>query len=219
MDKHFKIIEKSRLFSGIDELELKSMLKCLNAISRSYKKGEHIFRSGDKLTLVGLVLSGFVIITKEDYWGNRTILSEISEGGIFGEAFACADNGTISVNASAAKDCVILLIDVGRVLTVCHSACTFHARLIRNLVTVLANKNVALSEKIEHMSQRKLRDKILSYLSECSRNEGGPAFAIPFNRQELADYLSADRSALSNELCRLRDEGIIEFQKNRFLLL
>ena len=219
MEKYLKVVEQSKLFKGIGEQEAVSMLSCLGAYQRSYQKGDCVFRKGERITAVALLLEGVVHIRKEDYWGNLSILNEISAGEVFGETYACLEAGEMLNNAVAVKNSQVLFLDVKRVLTTCSSACQFHGKLIQNLLSVLALKNKMLTQKLEHMSQRTTREKLLSYLSEQSLREGRPSFDIPFNRQQLADFLSVDRSAMSNELCRMRDEGILEFERNHFVLL
>ncbi|MCI8672225.1 MAG: Crp/Fnr family transcriptional regulator [Lachnospiraceae bacterium] len=219
MEKYLKVVEQSKLFKGIGEQEAVSMLSCLGAYQRSYQKGDCVFRKGERITAVALLLDGAVHIRKEDYWGNLSILNEISAGEVFGETYACLEVGEMLNNAVAVKNSQVLFLDVKRVLTTCSSACQFHGKLIQNLLSVLALKNKMLTQKLEHMSQRTTREKLLSYLSEQSLREGRPSFDIPFNRQQLADFLSVDRSAMSNELCRMRDEGILEFERNHFVLL
>lgn len=139
-------------------------------------------------------------------------------GELFGEVYACLGDDEILYNAVAVKQSIVIFLDISRVLTMCPSACRFHGQIIQNLLSVLASKNKILTQKLEHMSQRTTREKLLSYLSEQSLRAGSPSFEIPFNRQQLADFLSVDRSAMSNELCKMRDEGILLFDKNRFVL-
>lgn len=218
MERYFKLLKNSKLFYGIAEAEMGSMLSCLSASKQSYQKGECIFRRGEHIHHVAMLLEGYIHIQKEDYWGNLSILSEIQEGEIFGEVYACLGNDEILNNAVAVKPSIVLFLDVNRILTMCPSACRFHGRLIRNLLSVIASKNKILTQKLEHMSQRTTREKLLSYLSEQSLRAGCPSFVIPFNRQQLADFLSVDRSAMSNELCRMRDEEILLFDKNHFTL-
>ena len=194
------------------------MLDCLSAYAQIYQKGECIFHRGERITSVAMLLEGCIHIQKEDYWGNLSILSEISAGEIFGEVYACLGNEEILNNAVAVRQSTVLFLDISRILTVCPSACRFHGRLIRNLLSVIASKNKILTQKLSHMSQRTTREKLLSYLSEQSLRTGCSSFDIPFNRQQLADFLSVDRSAMSNELCKMRDEGILAFDKNHFVL-
>lgn len=213
-----KVLIESKLFNRIKETEINDMMKCLSPIKKEYEKNEYIYRYGENIKFMGFVVQGSVHIIKEDYWGNRTIISEISEGEIFGEAYACSEKRILSVNVVAAQNVSILYISIDKILKVCSSCCVHHTILIQNLINILADKNINLTNKIEYMSQRKLRDKILSYLSDISEKQKSSEFTISFSRQELADYLSVDRSALSNQLCKLRDEGILDFNKNHFKL-
>ena len=219
MKKHLKTLKKSRLFFAMEEAEIQAMLQCLEAKTADYKKGEIILRTGDVVTSVGLVLAGSVHIQREDFWGNRTILAEIPSSGIFGESYACAPGRTVPVDAVAAQNSTVLFLDIRRVITTCASSCVFHTRLVQNLIAVLADKNVMLTDKIAHISQRSVREKLLSYLSEQARMTQSGSFTIPFNRQQLADYLCVDRSAMSNMLGKLRDEGVLTFDKAQFELL
>lgn len=218
MKEYLKLLKRTKLFYGITESEMEAMLECLSAVTHSYKKGELVFRRGEQITAVAMLLEGCVHIQKEDYWGNLSILSEIAEGELFGEVYACLGNDEILNNAVAVKQSVVLFLDINRVLTMCPSSCRFHGRLIRNLLSAVALKNKMLTQKLEHISQRTTREKLLSYLSEQSLKAGRSSFDIPFNRQQLADFLSVDRSAMSNELCKMRDEGILSFERNHFIL-
>jgi CRP-like cAMP-binding protein len=167
---------------------------------------------------VGIVLSGSAFVLQEDYWGNRNILSNIGVGGIFGESFSCAEAAALPVSVIAKEDSVILLINVKKILTICSTACAFHTSLIMNLMRILANKNRYLTRKIEHITKKTTREKVLSFLSECAVQGGKNTFEIEFNRQELADYLSVERSALSAVLSKMKEEGIIDYYKNTFRL-
>ena len=219
MNQYMPVIKKSALFCGMEADEIDPMLNCLSAVRRSYEKGEFVLRSGEHIQSMGLVLCGSVHVIEEDFWGNRTILSEAAAGQLFGDAYACMPSVELGVSVTAAGHTEILFLDVRRIVTVCTSACEFHTRLIRNLLTVLSEKNLMLTQKIKHMARRSTRDKLLSYLSEESIKHKSPCFEIPFNRQQLADYLCVDRSAMSSELGKLRDDGILTFEKNSFQLL
>lgn len=211
-------IKKSLLFEGIEEHDIASMLSCLAASKRCYRKDEFILSAGDQVSSLGLVLSGRCHIVKDDFWGSRNIVAEIGPGEIFAESFACAAGAELSVSVLAAENTTALFMDARRTLSVCSSACQFHARLVRNLLAVLAAKNIQMNEKLGHVTQRSTRKKLLAYLSSAAQKSGADSFEISFNRQELADYLAADRSALSAELGRMRDEGLLEFDKNHFVL-
>ena len=162
MKKYLSLLKNSKLFQGISEDEFTSMLECLSAVTRDYHKGEYVFSRGERIDSVALLLEGCIHIQKEDYWGNLSILSEISEGEIFGEVYACLGSDELLNNAVAVKPSKVLFLDVKRILTMCPSACQFHGRLIRNLLTVLAQKNKMLTQKLEHMSKRTTREKLLS---------------------------------------------------------
>lgn len=216
MIENLALLKRTKLFYGITENEMGAMLECLPAAKHSYQKGDYVFRRGERIASVAVLLEGRVHIQKVDYWGNQSILSEVSEGELFGEVYACLGGEEILNNAVAVKPSVVLFLDINRILTMCPSGCRFHERLVRNLLAVLASKNRMLTQKLEHMSQRTTREKLLSYLSEQSLKKGSSSFDIPFSRQQLADFLSVDRSAMSNELCKMRDEGILQFDKNHF---
>lgn len=218
LKNYFIIMKKSSLFAGIEENEIDAMIQCLSADIKKYKKDEFIFRQGDYIRSLGMVLKGRAHIVQEDFWGNRNILTQIEPGQIFAETYACLNERELRVDVIAEEETEILFMDMQKVIGVCASACRFHSMLIRNLLNVLAGKNLMLTTKIGHVMQRSTRDKILSYLSEQSLSAHSSEFIIPFNRQELADYLSVDRSALSNELSKLSKEGIIDYKKNKFKL-
>lgn len=219
MKKYLPILKKCPLFAGIGDSDLETLLDCLSASSASYEKNSFVFRMDDTVTAIGIVLSGRVHVLKEDFWGNRTILNHIEPGGLFAEAFSCAEIPKLPVSVIAVEKSEILLVDYRRIIGTCPSACAFHAGLIQNMIRILAGKNIMLTQKLEYVTRRTTREKLLSYFSAQARQAGGNAFEIPYNRQELADYLSVDRSAMSGELCRMRDDGILRFRKNSFELL
>lgn len=212
------LLEENVLFRGISEKELKGVLSCLGANNKNYRKGEFIFLAGEKISSIGLIIEGKVQVIKEDLFGNRTILTEVARGNLFGESFPFAEEEKLPVSVMAVMDCEILFIDYKKMITTCSSACRFHTKLIENMLYILARKNLILNEKIQIMSKRTTREKLLSYLQSQAMKVGSASFTISFNRQELADYLCVDRSAMSNELSKLQEEGQIKFQKNQFHL-
>ena len=218
-DVYLRTLTGCALFEDIEAVDIPTMLRCLSPTVRSYARGEVVFAEGASLAQVGIVLSGRVQIEQNDYWGNRAILAQAEPGELFGEAFSCAGVRALPVSVCAALPCEIMLIDYRRIVRTCSSACAFHGQLIQNMLRILAEKNVALTQKIETVTQRTTRDKLLAYLSAQARRQGMDAFEIPFNRQELADYLSVDRSAMSSELSRMRRDGLVRCEKNRFELL
>lgn len=218
MKKEFATIHSSRIFSGIAPEELESMLRCLDAKTVHFPKGAYILRSGDTVETLGLMVLGTAFIIQEDFWGNRNILSSIEQGQCFGETFACAPGAILNVSVVTQSQAAVLFLNVKRILTMCPSTCAHHSRIIRNLLSDLASKNLHFNEKVTHLGQRTTRAKLLSYLSAEAQRHSSAEFDIPFSRQQLADYLSVERSGLSLELCKMRDEGLLEFRKNHFRL-
>ncbi len=219
MEKYLKILADGPLFAGIAPNELASLLGCLNAVQKRYVKNSHIFMAGDKVAAIGLMLSGRAHILQDDFWGNRSIIAQLTAGDLFAEAFCCAGVSKMPVSVMAAEDADILLIDYSKIITPCSAVCDFHKQLISNMLGIVARKNVMLTQKIEHATRRRTREKLLSYLSSRALTNGTDTFKIPFNRQELADYLAVERSAMCAELSKMRDEGLLDFKKNSFTLL
>lgn len=209
-------IPDSELFEGITKEEAEGMLKCLMAVEKQYQKGEILFHAGEKARVMGFVLEGSVDIVRDDYWGNRQVIGTAVPGDLFGESYACMPEEMFMVSVEAREDCRVLFLEVNKILTVCSSACEFHSRLIHNLLYILARKNLMLTRKIDHMGKRSIREKVMSYLSYQAESKNSSEFVIPFNRQQFADYLAVDRSALSAELSRMQKDGIIEYEKNYF---
>lgn len=218
MNEDLNYLNKVSLFRGIKSDDILKLLSCLNARTESYQKKDVIMLEGQSVSSVGVVLSGKAQIVKEDFFGNRNIIAEVQPYSIFAEAFSCAKFDKLPVTVLCAADCKILWIDFNKIISTCTSACKFHSKLIENMLTILASKNILLSQKIEHISKRTMREKLLSYLSDQSLRQGSYEFEIPFNRQELADYLCVDRSALSSELSKLQSEGVLQYHLNHFIL-
>ena len=218
MKEFFPIIRSSQLFSGVSEEELTAMLSCLETRRESFPKDALLLRIGDTADAIGLVLSGSVLVIQEDIWGNRNILSKAGPGQTFAAAYACAPGSVLNVSVVAETAVTVLYLNIKRVLHVCSSACTHHNHIIRNLLGELAEKNLRFSEKLTHMGQRTTRAKLMSYFSAEAQRLGKYEFDIPFSRQQLADYLAVERSGLSLELGKMRDEGLLDFHKNHFVL-
>lgn len=219
MKEYLFILKNSPFFSGLTAEEIFAVLKCVDARITIKKKGEYLFRSGESTASMGLVLSGTVLVIQEDLWGRRNIMSRVEAGGLLAEAFAAVPGSVLNVSVEAVEESKILLLDVGRLLLVCPAACTRHNRLVRNLVSVLAGKILLFNDKITHMSKRSTRDKLLSYLSSESLRQGKLSFDIPYDRQQLADYLCVDRAAMSAEISKLQKEGMLKTERKHFELL
>lgn len=219
MKKYISVLKRTKLFSGIGDDEISAMLSCLGTRLYTFKKGEYVFRQGEHLNDITVLAEGTLHIQNDDYWGNRSILGRISVGEMFGEAYVAPESGTLLNDVVAVEDSVVIFFDVKRVITTCSSACRFHAMVVQNMFFAISEKNRKLVQKLGHMSKRSTREKLISYLSEEAKKQNSASFKIPFNRQQLADFLSVDRSAMSNELCKMRDEGLIQFDKSSFKLL
>ena len=219
MENYAAILKHSPLFEGIEDVELKPLLQCLMPSRRTIGKNEYVFLAGGSLQSVGIVLSGSVHVLQEDYWGNRTILAHIPPGGLFGEAFAWAELDCLPVSVIAVEKTEILMLDDKRMITTCSSACDFHAALIKNMLKLLANKNILLTQKMEILTRRTTRERLLAYLSTQAVKTGKNRFTIPFSRQQLADFLAVERSAMSAELSRMQADGLIRTKRSEFTLL
>lgn len=216
MKNYIEVLKNNVLFKGFELDDLESILKCLSGKFVPYKKNEFIFLSGDPINFVGIVLSGSIKIIKEDLEGNVYILAKLGVNEIFAEAFAFGGVEESPVSVQSVEGCEILFIDCKRIIESCSNACSFHTRLIDNLLAMVARKNVMLNQKIEILSKRTTREKLLMFFEIQRQMAHSKKFTIPFNREALAHYLCVDRSAMSRELCKMRDEGLIKFNKNEF---
>ena len=210
-------ISKTALFRGCSEEDILNMSKHLDFRTNRYGKGDVIFSAGSIVTDIGLVLSGSVRIEHTDLWGNKSILGITPAGGVFAESYACIPNEQMMVDAVAHEDCDILFISVPRLFTPC-SVCCSQNKLIQNLVIISAKKNLQLSSRSLHTSPKTIRGRLFSYFSQQVSAQGSNKILIPFNRQQLADYLNLDRSALSKELGKMKHDGLIEYNKNTFTI-
>lgn len=218
MEEFLSTIRSTPLFSGVSEAELTAMLACLKAEKKDFPKEAFVLRAGDTAESIGLVLTGTVLVIQEDIWGNRNILSKAGLGQTFAAAYACAPGSRLNVSVVAETPVTVLFLNVKRILTVCPSACSYHSRIIRNLLGELAGKNLQFSEKLTHVGQRSTRSKIMSYLSAEAQRLGTYELDIPFSRQQLADYLGVERSGLSQELGKMKKDGLLDYRKSHFVL-
>ncbi|MDQ0204919.1 Crp/Fnr family transcriptional regulator [Pectinatus haikarae] len=217
-EEYIRVLKLSAFFIGASDKEIYAMLSCLGSYIGKFEKGEAVFHANENITNVGLVLSGSLSLEREDYWGNRSLLLRVEKGGLFGEIYACEPLLSTNISAIAAEEAAVLFMDVQRITTMCTANCVYHSQLIHNLLSTLAKKAYMLTCKINHITKRTTRDKLLSYFSEQALLAGSSEFVIPFNRQELADFLSVNRSAMCAELSRMQTEGILAFCKNRIKL-
>lgn len=218
MKEYLEVLRKCALFDSIDDDQLMAMLGCLGGRVKQYEKNEVIIPEGMPAKYIGIVLSGRAQIERTDYYGNRSIVTNIQPSQIFGESFCCAEVEAMPVDVVAVEESRILLVDCRRITQSCSNACQFHSQMIFNLMKVVATKNLIFHQKIEVTSKRTTREKLMAYLLLQAKLKGSSSFTIPYDRQELADYLEVDRSGLSAEIGKMCREGVIQCKKNWFAL-
>ena len=211
-------LANTQLFRGISESEIAELLLCLGAHERRFKKGDVILRAGSPVDEFGLVLSGSVNIVVNLYWGNSIIFGHVGKGEVFAENYAAIPGKELLCDVVACEDTHVLFLKMQSVMTTCRMGCAYHNRIIQNMLRISAQKNLNMSSRMLHTASKSLRERLLSYFSEQALEHGGAQFTIPFNRQQLADYLAVNRSAMSNELSKMQEEGLITFRKNEFIL-
>lgn len=218
LENYYNQIKNSSIFYGMSDNEVKDILTCFNARVRKYESGEMIIRQGDIISNIYMIINGAVNIEKDSYWGRRIIISRLGKNDNLALSFVGAKNVEANIDAMAVEDTVTLILAYEKCTSMCQNACTRHKILINNLFQVLSKENIELIQKIENVSQKTIRDKLMTYLSNEAQKRHSNSFTIKFNRQELADYLNVDRSAMSFELSKLQKEGLIKYNKNSFEL-
>ena len=211
-------LSQTALFTGNSPKEIESTLSCIGCQEKHYEKGSMICSAGSSMDALGMVLTGQISIEHYDFWGNRTVMAAIGQGQIFGETYACMPQEPLMVDVVARTEVQVLWLKVHRILHICDHGCPVHSQLIERLMMILARNNLNLSYKISHTTPKSIRGRLLSYLSHQATQYGGNQFSIPFDRQQLADYLHVDRSALSNELSKMQREGLLDYHKDQFIL-
>ena len=219
MEKFLSILERCPLFSGVSREDLSAVMGCIGGSVMEVGREQPVFLEGAPATFVGLVLEGAVRLERQDYYGNRSIIGYVGPTELFCETYACAQVAHLPISVIADVDSRVLLMDCARITTGCSGACSFHSRIIHNLLGMVATANLRYDQKIQITSRRSTREKLLAYLNSEAKRQGCNRFSIPYDRQELADYLEVDRSGLSAEISKLRKEGILECHKSEFILL
>lgn len=219
MKKYLSVLKKTVLFSGVNENEIEAMLSCLQMRKQSYKKGEYVLNQGQRWDNILILMKGKLHIQQDDYWGKRSIIDGINPGEMFGESYAAPESGALMNDVMAMENSEVLFFNAKKVITVCPSACKFHTTVVQNLFFAVSEQNRKLIQKMSYLSKRTTREKLIAYLSDEAKHQNSGNVSIPYNRQELANFLSVERSAMSNELGKMRDEGLIAFNKNHFTLL
>ena len=215
---NMEILQRSMLFRGLTGNEISAALAFLQAEERQYKKGAGILHAGLTTERMGLVLEGSVTIENNDMWGNRTILSHIGKGQFFAETYAYLPDEPMLVDVTANENCRILFLRIGSLWGASDMSASWLMTFVSNLLRISAHKNLTLSGRSFHTAPKTIRGRVMSYLNTVSLQKGSHEFDIPFDRQQLADYLNLDRSALSKELGKMRRDGLITVRKNHFVL-
>lgn len=212
------ILINNSLFRSIPESDIPILLKHLEAYTGQYKKDTFIKMTGDPADFIGIVLSGEIYICQTDFYGNRSIVASFTAGNLFAEAFACAGIAQLPADILAAADCRILFLSSRTLFQSCDRCSSFHHQLIANLLGIVSKKNLYLNQKLSYISRGTTKEKLLAYLSDQAKQNHSNEFTIPFNRQELADFLGVERSAMSAELGKLSKLGVLETQRRYFRL-
>ena len=215
--EYFDTIRGVSLFDEINGQDLEAILECLKCEIKTVRKNEVILLAGEKPLYMGVVLAGMLHIIREDYDGNRTLVASATSGDIFGEALCCAGVDESPVTVLAVDETTVMLLEYARIVRVCQSACGYHQKLIENMLHLVASKNIFLQNRLEIMSIKSVRAKVLRYL-ETLASKQGRNIVLPFNQTKLADYLCVERSALAHELARMKKDGLIDYKRNAFTL-
>jgi CRP-like cAMP-binding protein len=219
MEQYSESLSNCTLFAGVAPSDLRDLVSCLGGRVVEAAKGEPVFLEGDPTQFMGVVLSGAVQVVRDDYYGNRSVLTVIQPGGVFAEAFACAGLPTMPVSVIALQPSTVLLLDPMRILTVCPNACRFHHQVVQNYLREMAQKNLLLTQKIRYMSKKTTKEKVMAFLLDQAKAHGCSEFTIPYDRQALADYLGVERSAMSAEISKLKKAGVLDTNGAWFSLL
>ena len=212
-------LQKSMLFRDMTESEITKALQVLEAHEKSYEKGETLLIAGTITERIGLVLGGSVTIESNDAWGNRTIISHVGKGQVFAETYALLVNEPMLVDVTASEDCLILFLRIGGIQSLKNSLDPWALKYITNLLTISMHKNLILSGRSFHTAPKTIRGRVMAYLNSVSLQRQSREFDIPFDRQQLADYLNLERSALSKELGKMQKDGLVSCRKNHFIIL
>ena len=219
LKKYQSILERTSLFGSIPSDELQALLSCLAPRVQQFAANGLIFAEGSPAGQMGLVLHGSVQIVQEDFYGNRHIIAALGPGELFAEAFACAGIASLPVSVFAVQECTVLLLDAARILRPCQNACRFHQKAVLNLLQSMASRNLQMNQKLWLLSRKTTQQKLMAYFSAQAKAAGSREFSIPFNRQQLADYLGVERSAMCCELSKLQSKGCLTARKNSISLL
>ena len=210
------ILKQCQLFAHVDDKDIYPLLNCLSAKRQRYAKGDFIVLADETAPMLSVMLSGKAQIIKENVLGDSMIIGAVEASDLFGETFACMDLPFIPVSVIALEDCEVLQLDINHVVRTCPTSCPFHQQMIFNLLQVMAEKNMFLNKKMSYLTHKTIRSRLEAYFIDCMEQQHSPSFTIAFNRNELAEYLCADRSALSRELAKMQQQDLIDYNGRKF---
>lgn len=214
-----RIISRISLFRGIHEEEIAAMLDCMKPRALKFAKNDLIAAEGDGLDSIGIILKGEAAVSKENAAGGRVVLTLLGQGDIFGEMAAFSNRPKWPATVQAQEHCEVFFLPAEKIVGGCEKACPWHRTLIRNLLGLISERALMLNKKVEYLTIKSMRGKISTFLLEQYRRTGDKNILLPFNRNELADFLNVSRPSMSRELCKMRDEGVIDFHLSAFRLL
>jgi CRP-like cAMP-binding protein len=212
------IVENHPLFKNIEKKEIEKLLQCLDIHEKKYKKDEYIVLEGNLINFVGIIVNGRIFMEKEDYFGNKYFYTEIEQHSLFGDVFISPHIKSSTVNYKAITDCTVLFIKYDNIMHFCEKNCDYHKQLLENLINLIALKSRTLMEKIEIISKKSLRDRILTYLALLAEKQQSNNVISPLNHKEMAEYLCVNRSSMLRELSNLQKDDVIDFCKNNYSL-
>lgn len=213
------LLQSTKMFKNISPIEIEKMLHCLNPRVLSYHKGESIANAGDDFEGIGIVIDGEIIVAKESIAGDRTVMTVLKSGDMFGEMVSFSDKKVWPASVSAQSECSIVFVSPEKVITMCDKLCESHRQLIENLLWIMSRKALMLNRKVEYLSIRSLRGKLCAYLLEQHKMTHNTIFTLPMNRDELADFFNVARPSISRELSKMKEDGLIDFHKSSFKIL
>lgn len=219
MKQYLKVLERASLFKEVDPIDLEHLIVCLEVSSKKYEASECVIQLGQEVNHIGIVVEGQVEVVKENIVGDRNIMVVLEPSHIFGEGIVCTTKRLSPVTVRAKTKATILFIPYEKIIITCGKSCSFHSQLIRNMLRLLGEKNYTLNHKIDFLILKGMREKITLYLLEQARVSESMAFNINLSRNDLAEYLNVSRSAMSRELSRMKEEGLIDYYKNSFKII
>lgn len=217
--EHFEVLKSTKIFREASEFECQAMMFCFKTKFKTFNKHDTIIKQGDSMEHIALILKGGANVENVDVLGNISIIMKLNRGDVYGIESAYADDDFYKDSVIATEKSLVLFLDRHRLITPCQNRCRRHDTVVKNLMQIVAERNIELLNKLTHMSKKSIREKLMSYLYSQYQKEKSTYFEIPFNKTELASYLSVDRSAMSSELNKMKKEGIIDFDKRQYRII